>query len=54
MTISKRQQSINSFEEELSKNNTKKRKQETRQKILLGAYLISQMRANPNLERSVI
>lgn len=54
MTISKRQQSINSFEEELSKNNAKKRKQDTRKKILLGAYLMRLMENNPHLKSQVI
>lgn len=53
-SISIRQQGINSIEEELSKNNAKKRKQDTRRKILLGAYLITKMNQNPNLERSVM
>ena len=52
--ISRRQQAINSIESELTKDSAKKRKQDTRKKILLGAYLISQMRDNPNLERSVM
>lgn len=54
MTISKRQQSINSFEEELSKNNAKKRKQDTRKKILLGAYLTRLMEQNPHLKSQVM
>ena len=54
MSISKRQQSINSFEEELSKNNAKKRKQDTRKKILLGTYLMTKMNHNPLLEQQVI
>ena len=49
-----RQQAINAVEEELSLNNAKKRKQDTRRKILLGAYLITLMRDNPNLERQVM
>lgn len=53
-SISQRQQSINSFEEELSKNNAKKRKQDTRKKILLGAYLMRLMEKNPDLESQVI
>lgn len=52
--ITRREQKINSLEEELAKNSAKKRKQDTRKKILLGAYLIGQMRHNPNLERSVM
>lgn len=52
--ISKRQQAINSLEEELTKDSGKKRKQDTRRKILLGAYLISKMRADPNLERKIM
>ncbi|MEL6578660.1 MAG: hypothetical protein AAFQ14_02820 [Cyanobacteria bacterium J06621_12] len=52
--IDRRQQGINSIEEELAKESVKKRKQDTRKKILLGAYLIGQMRDNPNLERSVM
>lgn len=52
--ISVRQQGINSIEEELSKNNAKKRKQDTRRKILLGAYLITKMNQNPNLEQQVL
>ncbi|MEM7761337.1 MAG: mobilization protein [Cyanobacteria bacterium P01_A01_bin.40] len=52
--ISKRQQAINSIEEELTKESSKKRKQDTRRKILLGAYLISKMRADPNLEQKVM
>ncbi len=52
--ISKREQAINSIEEELAKNNAKKRKQDTRKKILLGAYLMSLMRQNPNLSEQVI
>lgn len=54
MTISKRQQSINSIEEELSKNNAKKRKQDTRKKILLGAYLMRLMEHNPHLKSQVM
>lgn len=53
-SISQRQQSINSFEEELSKNNAKKRKQDTRKKILLGAYLMRLMEKNPDLESQVM
>lgn len=52
--ISKREQAINSIEEELAKNNAKKRKQDTRKKILLGAYLMSLMRQNPNLSEQVM
>lgn len=52
--ISQRQQAINSIEEELAKESGKKRKQDTRRKILLGAYLIGKMRNNPNLEREVM
>lgn len=52
--ITKRQQAINAVEEELSKNNALKRKQDTRRKILLGAYLITKMRQNPNLESQVM
>ena len=52
--IYKRQQAINSIEEELTKESCKKRKQDTRKKILLGAYLISKMRDDPNLERKVM
>ena len=52
--ITKRQQGINAVEEELSKNNAKKRKQDTRRKILLGAYLITKMRQNPNLGSQVM
>ena len=52
--ISKRQQAINSIEEELTKDSGKKRKQDTRRKILLGAYLIGKMRTDPNLERKVM
>lgn len=53
-SISQRQQSINSFEEELSKNNAKKRKQDTRKKILLGAYLMRLMEHNPHLKSQVM
>ncbi|MEM6611608.1 MAG: hypothetical protein AAF652_05020 [Cyanobacteria bacterium P01_C01_bin.72] len=52
--ITRREQKINSLEEELAKDYAKKRKQDTRKKILLGAYLISQMHQNPNLEHSVM
>ena len=52
--ITRREQRINSLESELAKDHAKKRKQDTRKKILLGAYLINQMRRNPNLERSVM
>ena len=52
--ITPRQQAINAVEEELSQNNAKKRKQDTRRKILLGAYLITKMRQNPNLESQVM
>ena len=52
--ISKREQAINSIEEDLAKNNAKKRKQDTRKKILLGAYLMSLMRQNPNLSEQVM
>ena len=52
--ISKREQAINSIEEDLAKNNAKKRKQETRKKILLGAYLIQLMEQNPHLKSQVI
>ena len=52
--ITIRQQAINAVEEELSQNNAKKRKQDTRRKILLGAYLITKMRQNPNLESQVM
>ncbi|MGB5635820.1 MAG: mobilization protein [Waterburya sp.] len=52
--ISKREQAINSIEEDLVKNNAKKRKQDTRKKILLGAYLMSLMRQNPNLSEQVM
>lgn len=52
--ITPRQQAINAIEEELSKNNALKRKQDTRRKILLGAYLITKMRQNPNLESQVM
>ncbi len=52
--ISKREQAINSVEEELAKNNAKKRKQDTRKKILLGAYLMTKMNQNPNLEQQVM
>lgn len=52
--IYKREQAINSIEEDLAKNNAKKRKQDTRKKILLGAYLMSLMRQNPNLSEQVM
>lgn len=52
--ITPRQQAINAIEEELSKNNALKRKQDTRRKILLGAYLITKMRQNPNFELQVM
>ena len=52
--ISRRQQAINSVEEELSKNNAKKRKHDTRRKIILGAYLINKMCQNPNLKRQIM
>jgi len=54
MIISKREQAINSFEEELSKNNAKKRKQDTRKKILLGAYLTRLMEQNPHFKSQVM
>lgn len=53
-SISRRQQAINSVEEELSKNNAKKRKQDTRRKILLGAYLINRMCQNPDFEQQIM
>lgn len=52
--ISQRQQAINSFEEELAKNNSKKRKEDTRRKILLGAYLIEMMKNDNYLKSQII
>lgn len=52
--ISKRQQAINAFEEDLAKNNSKKRKQDTRRKILLGAYLLRLMESDKSLENRIM
>ncbi len=52
--ISQRQQAINSFEEELAKNNSKKRKEDTRRKILLGAYLMEMMKNDNHLKSQVM
>lgn len=52
--ICKRQQAINSFEEELAKNNSKKRKEDTRRKILLGAYLIHLMKNDNDLKSQIM
>ena len=52
--ISKRQQAINAFEEDLAKNNSKKRKQDTRRKILLGAYLLRLMESDKSLKNRIM
>lgn len=53
-SISKRQQKINSLEQELAKSQNKSRKEDTRRKILIGAMILGKMQNNPQLERQIL
>lgn len=52
--ITKRQQKINAFEEELAKSQNKLRKEDTRRKILVGAMILNKMENNPQLREQIL
>lgn len=51
---SRKQQAINAYEEELAKHDYKKRKEDTRRKILIGAMILGEMKNNPKTEKEIM
>lgn len=52
--INQRQQAINRLEEELARESQRKRKDDTRRKILIGALIMGKMRNSQAFEKEIL